>query len=258
MSSASDLPILEFDRIGFSYAKNGSFIEDLTLSIRESEFIGLLGANGSGKSTILKLGGGILKPSAGRLMLWGKPFHDYNNKDRAKLISYMPQSVDVTVPFTIRELVGMGLYPYDIRPAMTTEEALDMVGLLDRSDDHLTDLSGGEQRRTFIAMTLLQGAGLLLLDEPLVNLDIRYQIELVRLLKRLREERNISIVMALHDINVALQLEKVMLIKNGEILGIGAPKEVLTENVIRQAFGVGVKIIRQQGEHAYVSYENTF
>lgn len=258
MSSASDLSILEFDRICFSYAKNGSFIKDLSLSIREGEFIGLLGANGSGKSTILKLGGGILKPSAGRLTLWGKAFHGYNNKDRAKLISYMPQSVDVTVPFTIRELVGMGLYPYDIQPAMTTEEALNMVGLLDRSNDHLADLSGGEQRRTFIAMTLLQGAGLLLLDEPLVNLDIRYQIELVRLLKRLKEERNISIVMALHDINVALQLEKVMLIKNGAMLGAGPPSDVLTEGLIRDAFDVEVKIMKQPDGNAYVSYKSNF
>jgi ABC-type cobalamin/Fe3+-siderophores transport system ATPase subunit len=255
MSSASDLSILEFDRICFSYGKNNSFIKDLSLSIREGEFIGLLGANGSGKSTILKLGGGILKPSAGRLTLWGKVFHGYNNKDRAKLISYMPQSIDVTVPFTIRELVGMGLYPYDIRPTVTTDEALSMVGLLDRSDDHLTDLSGGEQRRTFIAMTLLQGAGLLLLDEPLVNLDIRYQIELVRLLKRLKKERNISIVMALHDINIALQLEKVMLIKNGAMLGIGPPSEILTEGLIREAFDVDVKIIRQPDGNAYAGYE---
>jgi len=258
MSSASDLPILDFDRISFSYAKNGAFIKDLSFSIGEGEFIGLLGANGSGKSTILKLGGGILKPSAGRLMLWGKSLQTFRNRDRAKLISYMPQSLDVTVPFTVRELVDMGLYPYDIRPAMTTGEALDMVGLRGRADGRLADLSSGEQRRTFIAMTLLQGAGLLLLDEPLANLDIRYQIELVLLLRRLKEERNISIVMALHDINVALQLEKVMLIKSGEILGIGAPEEVLTEERIRQAFGIKVRIIRQQGENAYVSYKNSF
>ncbi len=258
MSSVSDLPILEFDRICFSYGGNGSFIKDLALSVREGEFIGLLGANGSGKSTILKLGGGILKPASGRLMLWGKPLHGYHNRDRAKLISYMPQSIDVTVPFTVRELAGMGLYPYDIRPAMTVEEALDVVGLLGRADDHLGDLSGGEQRRTFIAMTLLQGAGLLLLDEPLVNLDIRYQIELVRLLRKLREERNISVVMALHDINIALQFEKVMMIKHGEVLGIGTPTEVLSEGLIRQAFGVEVKVIRREGENAYVSYENKF
>ncbi len=258
MSSASDLPILEFDRVCFSYGGNGTFIKDLTFSVRGGEFIGLLGANGSGKSTILKLGSGILKPGSGHLTLWGKPLHGYRNRDRAKLISYMPQSVDVTVPFTVRELASMGLYPYDIRPAMTVEEALDMVGLLDRADDHLADLSGGEQRRTFVAMTLLQGAGLLLLDEPLVNLDIRYQIELVRLLRNLKEKRNISVVMALHDINAALQFEKVMVIRNGEVLGIGAPAQVLTEGLIRQAFGVEVKVIKREGENAYVSYESNF
>lgn len=258
MCSASDLPILEFKRTCFSYTKGGAFIKDLTLSIGEGEFIGLLGANGSGKSTILKLGSGILRPSSGQLMLWGNPLHTYGNRDRAKLISYLPQSLDLTIPFTLRELVGMGLYPYDIHPVMTTEDALEMVGLLDKADDHLADLSGGEQRRVFIAMTLLQGAGLLLLDEPLANLDIRYQVELVRLLRRLRDERNISIVMALHDINVALRFERVMLIKSGEILGIGAADEVLTEEQIRHAFGVEVRIIRQQGESAYVSFENNF
>ena len=258
MSSASDLPILEFDQTCFSYAKNGSFIKDLTLSIGEGEFIGLLGANGSGKSTILKLGSGILKPASGELTLWGKPIHTYKNKDRAKLICYLPQTLDITVPFTVRELVSMGLYPYDIPPSMTAEEALEMVGLGDKADAHLSDLSGGERRRTFIAMTLVQGAGLLLLDEPLANLDIKYQIELIRLLKQLKEKRNISVVMALHDINIALQFEKIMLVKNGVLLAAGAPLEILTEELIRDAFGVEVAIIREGEGNAYISYEKCF
>ena len=208
MSSASDAMILELDNVCFAYEKNGAFIGDLSFAVGEREFIGLLGANGSGKSTILKLGCGILRPSSGNLLLWKKPLHSYNNKDRAKLISYLPQTLDFNLPFTIRELVGMGLYPYEILPSISVDEALEMVGLLDRGNSHLTDLSGGERRRTLIAMTLLQGAGLLLLDEPLANLDIKYQIELVKLLKNLIKERNISVVMALHDINFALRLEK--------------------------------------------------
>src|ERR1700690_3460961 len=122
----------------------------------------------------------------------------------------------------------MGLYPYDIPPAMSVDEALSMAGLREKVQARLTDLSGGERRRTFIAMTLVQGAGLLLLDEPLANLDIKYQIELVKLLKNLRAKRNISVVMALHDINMALQFEKVMLIKEGRIVGFGKPEEILT------------------------------
>ena len=258
MSSASNPAILELAGVRFSYLKDGSFINNLAFSVGEGEFIGLLGANGSGKSTMLKLGSGILKPSSGSITLWGKPLHAYTNKDRAKLISYLPQTLDISVPFTVRELVSMGLYPYDIAPAMTTDDALEMVGLSDKSDAYLTDLSGGERRRTFIAMTLLQGAGVLLLDEPLANLDIKYQIELVRLLRRLNEERSISVVMALHDINIALQFGKVVLIKYGEIVGIGSPLEILTEQRIRHAFDVEVRIIGHGEGKAYISYESNF
>lgn len=189
MSSPSNPPILQLHDVCYSYDRSRPFISGLSFSLGEGEFIGLLGANGSGKSTVLKLGSGILKPFSGGVKLWGKEIHTLKHRDRAKLISYLPQTLDITVPFTIKELVGMGLYPYDIPPAMTVHEALDMVGLTAKTDAHLTDLSGGERRRTFIAMTLVQGAGLLLLDEPLANLDIKYQMELVKLLRKLREAK---------------------------------------------------------------------
>ena len=258
MSSESDLPILELERVSFSYSKDAAFIDNLSFSVGGGEFIGLLGPNGSGKSTLLKLGSGILKPSSGGITLWGKTIGAYRNRDRAKLISYLPQMLDVSVPFSVRELVSMGLYPYDILPAMSADDALEMVGLKDRANCRLSDLSGGERRRTFIAMTLLQGAGLLLLDEPLANLDIKYQIELIRLLRKLSEDRNISIVMALHDINVALQFEKVMLIKEGRLLGIGHPKTILTRDMLIEAFDVAVEVSRSDTGNTYVSYENNF
>jgi iron complex transport system ATP-binding protein len=254
MSSASEPKILELRKVSFSYSKQRLLIRELSLSVGEAEFVGLLGANGSGKSTILKLGSGILKPAMGEILLWARSLHGYHNKDRAKLISYLPQTLDISVPFTIRELVGMGLYPYDIPPAMSVDSALEMVGLQGKASAHLTDLSGGEKRRTFIAMTLVQGAGLLMLDEPLANLDIKYQIELVRLLKTLRDEKNISIVMALHDINIALQFSKVILVKDGSILGIGRPEEVLTDALVRAAFDVQVNIIRQADGSSYIRY----
>ncbi|MGB9715351.1 MAG: ABC transporter ATP-binding protein [Thermodesulfovibrionales bacterium] len=233
--------ILEFNRVMFSYEKNKKFINDLSFYIYDSEFIGLLGANGSGKSTILKLASGIIKPSYGLIRLWGKPLQSFRHKDRAKLLSYLPQFFDINIPFRVRELVNMGLYPYDIIPDMTVYEALEMVGLAGKSESYIKDLSGGEKRRAFIAMTLLQGAGLLLLDEPLANLDIKYQFEIVSLLKGLKEKRNISILMALHDINMALQFEKVILIKNGKILGMGNPFEVLTRDSLTDAFDVALE-----------------
>ncbi len=258
MSSASRPAILGLNGVSYSYEKGKHFIRGLSFSVGEGDFIGLLGANGSGKSTIMKLCCGILRPSTGTVSLWGKALHTFNSRDRAKLISYLPQTLDITVPFTIKELAGMGLYPYDIPPAMSVDEALDMVGLAEKSGVHLTDLSGGERRRTFIAMTLVQGAGLLLLDEPLANLDIKYQIELVRLLKKLRESRNIAVIMALHDINIALQFDTVMLIKEGNLIGSGRPDEVLSRSMLKQAFDVDVEIRKSDDGSLYISYENNF
>lgn len=254
MSLASDPKILELRNVAFSYREHYPFIKDISFSVGEGEFIGLLGANGSGKSTILKLGSGILSPAHGEILLWSKSLKDYKNKDRAKLISYLPQTLDISVPFSIRELVGMGLYPYDIPPAMGVDSALEMVGLQDKASHHLMDLSGGEKRRTFIAMTLVQGAGLLLLDEPLANLDIRYQVELVRLLRTLRDEKNMSVIMALHDINMALRFSKVILVKSGSVLGIGRPEEVLNDAALRDAFDVQASIVRQPDGNSFIHY----
>ena len=244
---AGNYSILEFDNVGFMYQRDNEFIHNLTFSVDNGEFIGLLGANGSGKSTILKLASGILRPSHGSIRLWGKPLQLYRNKDRAKLLCYLPQLLDMNVLFKVRELVSMGLYPYEIIPEMTVAESLEMVGLMKKSESYLENLSAGERRRAFIAMTLLQGAGLVLLDEPLANLDIKYQIEIMRLLRELRDKKNISIIMALHDINMALQFEKVMVIKGGKILGIGSPEVVLSEDLLKEAFDVSIEI----GRHGY-------
>ncbi|MEW6584184.1 MAG: ABC transporter ATP-binding protein [Nitrospirota bacterium] len=254
MSSKPDPPILELSDVGFGYDRADPFISDLSLAVGNGRFIGLLGPNGSGKSTLLKLASGILKPLTGRINLWGKPLHTYGPKDRAKLISYLPQLPDMQAPFTVRELVTMGLYPYDILPDVTVEEALDLVGLADKENVPMRRLSGGERRRAFIAMTLLQGAGLVLLDEPLANLDIKYKIEIYRLLRELKETKGISIFMALHDVNFALQFETVMLIKQGTILGTGKPDEILTKESIRETFDVDVTMRKDDNGIMAIGY----
>jgi iron complex transport system ATP-binding protein len=256
MSLAHSHPILEINNIGFRYNRNKPFISNLTFSIGNGEFIGLLGANGSGKSTILKLASGILKPSEGNVKLWGKALYDYKKRDRAKLLCYLPQLLDIHIPFKVRELVLMGLYPYDIPPDMTVDEALGIVGLQHKSESHITELSGGERRRAFIAMTLVQGAGLLLLDEPFTNLDIKYQLEIYRLLSDLKEKKNISIIMALHDINIASQFEKVMVIKDGMVLGAGTPNAIFTQDILREAFDVSVGINKQKSGGIYISFRD--
>ena len=254
MSALSTHSILSLDAVAFAYTHGESFIQDLSFSLAEGQFIGLLGANGSGKSTILKLASGIMTPSAGLVTLRNRPLQAYRKKDRAKLLCYLPQLLDIQIPFKVRDLVSMGLYPYDILPKTTAEEALKTVGLQDKSDCSIMNLSGGEKRRTFIAMTLLQGAGILLLDEPLANLDIKYQIEILALLNTLREEKGISIIMALHDINLALQFGNVIVLKNGRILGMGNPDVVLTKTLLREAFDLDIDVKRDDSGRGYLDF----
>lgn len=258
MFSPSKQSILDLRDVQFSYPHTAHSVSDLCFSISEGEFIGLVGANGSGKSTVLKLACGILGPDSGSVMLWNRPLRDYNHKDRAKLVSYLPQSLDASVPFSVLELVSMGAYPYDIPPLMSVDEALLTAGLEQKSGAHLADLSGGELRRAFIAMTLVQGAGLLLLDEPLANLDIRYQLDLIKLLRRLRKEKNLAVLMAIHDISIAYHFEKVLLLKEGRILGFGKPVDLLSGKMIKEAFDVEIEINPAGDKGMFISYGDGF
>ena len=255
MFSASNGTILDFNNVSFSYDTGTPFIKDISLPILNGEFIGLLGANGSGKSTILKLASGILQPISGQIHLWGKELGSIPNRDRAKLLSYLPQFLDMNIPFTVREFVGMGLYPYETMPELTVDDAIEMVGLTDYSESLTTNISGGERRRVYIALTLLQGAGLILLDEPLANLDIRYQMELIKLLKDLGAKRNITAVMALHDINIAFQFDRLILVKEGRIIGNGKPEEVLTKGMLKKAFDVDMELKKEDSGGIYIRYE---
>lgn len=254
MSSASERAILDFNDVRFSYEKEKAFIKNISLFIENGEFIGLLGANGSGKSTILKLASGILRPLSGQVQLWGKELGSFTTRDRAKLLSYLPQFLDMNIPFTVREFVGMGLYPYDTMPELTVDDAIGMVGLSEYSESLITNISGGERRRVYIAMTLLQGTGLVLLDEPLANLDIKYQIELLRLLKELRAERDMTVFMALHDINIAYQFDRIILVKEGMVIGNGTPDEVLTAELLKKAFDIEVEIKKEGSGSAYIRF----
>ena len=246
--------MLEIKGAAFSYEKDTPFIEDISLNVDNREFIGLLGPNGSGKSTLLKMASGIHRPTKGTVELWDKEIHDYSNRDRAKLLSYLPQFLDMNIPFSVREFVGMGMYPYDTMPELTVDEAIEMVGLSGYAESLITNLSGGERRRVYIAMTLLQGAGLVLMDEPLANLDIKYQIELLRLLKDLREKRGMTLIMALHDINIAFQFDRIVMIKEGRILGSGTPDEILTTERLKEVFDVEIEIKREATGGAYIRF----
>jgi len=220
MFSVYSGPILELRDVSYRYPGHRLIVDKLGFSIGNGEFIGLLGANGSGKSTILKLAAGMLYPAAGDIRLWDKPLPAYRNKDRAKLLCYFPQHLDVNAPFTVREIVGMGLYPYDIPPQMTVDEAVEMVGLGEKAGAYVTNLSGGERRRVFIAMTLIQGAGILLLDEPLTGLDDASSEQVLAVLGELRT-RGRALMIASHQLAELMGVvTAVGFLTRGELRGV--------------------------------------
>ncbi len=244
---------LQIDRVSFSYNKL-PFIENISLTLGNSEFTCLMGPNASGKSTLLKIAAGMIRPFSGRVNLWGKEIHQYRGKDRAKLISYLPQMLDFNIPVKVIDILKMGFYPYDIPPEIDTMTALQLVGLSNKKEAYINQLSGGEIRRAFIAMTLIQGAGILLLDEPVANLDIRYQLEIIRLLKEIVKRRNISVLMAIHDLNLAMQFDRVILIKEGKIIGDDNPTGVINEERFKNVFDIDVKILSANDGSIFFKY----
>jgi len=160
----------------------------------------------------------------------------------------------LSIPFKVIDIVKMGFYPYDIPPQMDTVTALEMVGLSDKKDMHINHLSGGEIRRVFIAMTLIQGAGILLLDEPLANIDVKYQIEIIRLLREIVKQRDITVLMAIHDLNLAFQFDRTILIKDGIVIGDGKPHDVLTEKNLQRAFDIDIKVLWYNNGQVSIRY----
>ena len=232
---------LEFANVSFSYCPK-ILMDQMSFSVVEGELVGLMGPNGAGKSTILKLAAGLLSPQKGKVMVGKKSIGSYSGKERAKLVAYLPQILDLQAPFRVGELVRMGAYPQEGSLALTVEEALHIVGLHGKAKTHLAELSGGERRRAYIAMTLVQGARVLLLDEPLASLDIKYQFDLYRLLKDIAREKGVSVFMSLHDIGMGAMLDRLLLLKDGLLIAEGDPRSVLTDEIVQDVYDLNDSI----------------
>lgn len=238
MTCAADckkVPLLEFQNLDYPVAER-DFFQQLNFSITAGGLIGLMGSNGAGKTTLLKLAAGLLQPKRGRVLLGGKDISSYSGRKRAQYLAYLPQLLDMNAPFRVAELVSMGSYFSQGQQHFSITEAIEIVGLSGKADAFLSDLSGGERRRAYIAMTLLQGGKLLLLDEPLANLDLKYQLELLRLLKQICRDKQISVIISFHDIALASRMDRLMMLKNGKLVADGKPEKLMNNDIIREVF----------------------
>jgi iron complex transport system ATP-binding protein len=255
-SSVRDLagPALEFREVNFSYQRDLA-LESVSLRVAPGEMVGLLGPNGAGKSTILKLATGVLRPNAGHVCLLGDEASRLPRREAARRVAVVPQDFAIQFPYTVRQIVEMGRTPRRnllgwlgagdhaaVASALTTTNTLHLAGRV------FGELSGGERQRVLLALALAQEGQVLLLDEPTAHLDIRWQIEALELLRSLNAERGLTIVAALHDLNLAARYFPRLALLNRRVIADGPPSHVLESALLSAVYGAPVSVGILNGE----------
>lgn len=243
---------LQVEELSAGYGRS-AVLNSISFRIDEGDFVGILGQNGSGKSTLLKCIGRLHKQYVGRVLLDGSPLSEMPRRSIARKMAVLPQHPVAPPEVTVRELVGYGRYPHsswlkrwDRRDRDAIESALEACRLRDLAERKLSTLSGGERQRAWIAMTLAQQSGVLLLDEPISSLDIGYQLETLDLIARFNREQGLTVLMVVHDINLAARYcGKILLIRNGMIYAQGAATDALNPDTIKGAFDVDAQRISE-------------
>lgn len=237
-------------------------LKNINMEIKKGEFITIVGPNGSGKTTLLKSISKLINIEKNVVYIDGKDLKTINVKDMAKQISVVPQNTDVSYEFTCYDVVKMGRYPYVNRFKGETKYDIEIVenSMKKTRVEHLkdrffTEISGGERQRVILAQAIAQEPDIMLLDEPISNLDPQYQVDILDTIKRLSLDENLTVVAVLHDLNfAAMYSDKIVLLKNGSIFKNGEVKDVLTQVNIKQVFETDVKVYKSpvvDGPHIY-------
>jgi iron complex transport system ATP-binding protein len=241
-------PALEFAAVHFAYHR-ALALDAVSFRIAPGETVGLLGPNGAGKSTILKLAAGTLRPNAGRVCLLGNEASQLPRREAARRVAVVPQEFTVQFPYTVRQIVEMGRTPrlnllgtLDADDHTAVDAALATVNIMHLADRVFNELSGGERQRVLLALALAQEGQVLLLDEPTAHLDIRWQIETLELLRRLNAERGLTILAALHDLNLAARYFSRLILLNKRVVADGPPSRALEQELLGAVYGAAVTV----------------
>lgn len=239
-------------------------VDGLHMEIPRGKITTIIGPNGCGKSTVLKAVSRILKPKKGSVYLNGEDIRKLSTRDIAKKMAILPQTPQAPSGLTVGELVSYGRFPHQKGAGKLTGEdkeiiawALEVTNLSELETAEVDRLSGGQRQRVWIAMALVQQTDLILLDEPTTYLDLAYQLEVLELLYTLNREQQCTVVMVLHDLNLAARFADYMIaIRDGGIVACGTPAEIMTADVLRRTFNIEAEITEESrtGRPACISY----
>ncbi|WP_232662021.1 ABC transporter ATP-binding protein [Pseudonocardia sp. TRM90224] len=226
-------------------------VDALDIDVVSGTVTAVIGPNGCGKSTLLRALGRLLKPSAGQVLLDGKRIDKLPTREVAKVLGILPQSPSAPEGLTVADLVARGRHPHQAwyRQWSADDEeavaqALEWTGIADLAERPVDELSGGQRQRAWISMALAQGTDLLLLDEPTTFLDLAHQVDVLELVRRLHTEAGRTVVMVLHDLNLAARYaDRLVAMCDGRIVAAGDPHDVITEEMLFEVFGLSAKVI---------------
>ena len=249
--TAPGAAILEARDLHFRYPGAGApMFDGLSLAIGARDFLGLIGPNGSGKTSLLRLLSGTLRPSAGEVRLEGRSIHSFRPRERAQRLAVVPQESRILFNFTVMEMVLMGRSPHlgllgleGSHDRAIARRALEEMDLGDREETPLRELSSGERQRALVARALAQEPAILLLDEATAFLDLKHRLQIGEILSRLNREQGLTIMAISHDLNMAARYSsRLALLKQGRLVADGTPAEVLTPDQVRAVYETEVRI----------------
>ena len=222
-------------------------LQDISLEVSPQKLTAFIGPNGAGKSTLLSIMSRLTKKDQGILSIKGREIESWNSQELAQELTILKQKINYQAKLTVEELVSFGRFPYSrgrLRP-----EALDYLELTDLKDRYIDSLSGGQLQRVFIAMVLAQDTDFILLDEPLNNLDIKQSVSMMQILKRLVEELGKTIIIVLHDINMASQYaDEIVAFKDGQVFSKGTTNQIMQADLLSQLYEIPITLADINGK----------